>query len=414
MEMAKQGAPLAAELAPVAIASAPPVVGCLQQARLNALRPPRLELEAVHGMTVQQRRGCAWFCAASLSIDTSTPGPSPKDCFPAPPSTCRAGRGPHSAARSRSSSSRRTPRTGTSTASLGSFSPSRLRQLVGAEALSSQDPWPQQPSRPDAAVGARRPPRCFQLESPGSCASPTCTERTSSPSTPEPTRSELTCLAGPVRAVLFDFDGTITATPGEHAQHSRKGSEVRERAPMLAPRFRVLKDAGIMLGIISKSSEPTIRSALQEAGLEEFFDGPIIAKAVGFEGKAGFIEDLVRMGGLSHLGLNGLRNVLLVDDDLRELARARAKNIQTYPAPKNGGLQVADFDAIFAGLSQQGQLTLVFDAAAEGFGAWPTAAWMSPCNWTSASTPRCGASPRRPHPPSRGTPGCRKAWLAAC
>jgi len=116
---------------------------------------------------------------------------------------------------------------------------------------------------------------------------------------------------------------------------------------MLAPRLRSMQEAGFVLGIISKSSKPTIDSALREACLAEYFTGPILGKAVGFEGKAGFIVDMVEDGKLHELGILEADRVLLVDDDVRELERACARGIQTYAAPPTGGLQEEDFEAIF-------------------------------------------------------------------
>lgn len=150
--------------------------------------------------------------------------------------------------------------------------------------------------------------------------------------------------------MIFDFDGTLTATPGELAQRPQKALELKARAPLLEPRLRELRNAGLVLSVLSKSSEHTVRSALEEAGLLCYFDGPIVGKAVGFEGKAGFIDEFVRAGRLSDLGPEDARGVLLIDDDVRELDRARARGIQTYAAPAIGGLQEADFDEIFAGL----------------------------------------------------------------
>jgi len=196
----------------------------------------------------------------------------------------------------------------------------------------------------------RRPTVNLTLESPLLAASaPPSWE----PGTPLPQAVEFKRVTGSVAAILFDFDGTLTATPGEHAFRSQKHVEIRERAPLLAPRLKALRDAGICLGIISKSSELTIRCALGEAGLMDLFDGPLVANAVGFEGKAGFIEELVRTGALAQLGQEGNSRVLLVDDDVRELVRARQCGIQTYAAPKDGGLQQADFDEIFCGLGIQ-------------------------------------------------------------
>jgi len=204
-----------------------------------------------------------------------------------------------------------------------------------------------------SCAGDFRRPQCLNLATPSSCAS--MPRRHSSfciPGSPcaDPVRHELKLLSGSVDAVLFDFDGTLTASPGEVAQRSRKQVELRERAPMLRPRLLALREAGLVLGIISKSSELTICGALQEAGLAELFNGPLLAKAVGFEGKAGFIEELVQSGELRHLGADGQRRILLVDDDLRELELARARGIQVFAAPKHGGLQEDDFEQIFAGI----------------------------------------------------------------
>jgi len=195
--------------------------------------------------------------------------------------------------------------------------------------------------------GVRRP-RSLNLATPSSSSSMSL-RRLLTPGTPQPDRSDLKLISGDVGAVFFDFDGTLTASPGDRAQRCRKQVELSERAPLLAPRLKALREAGIILAIISKSSEATIVGALECAGLRELFDGPLIAKAIGLEGKAGFIEEICRRGCLNHLGVE--HRALLVDDDVRELDRARSRGIQTYAAPKEGGLQDEDFDEIFAGLS---------------------------------------------------------------
>lgn len=117
-----------------------------------------------------------------------------------------------------------------------------------------------------------------------------------------------------------------------------------------------LRKAGISLGIISKSTEFTIHSALQATGLLQFFDGPLVAKA-GFEGKAGFIKDLVSDGALRHLGADGIRHILLIDDDVSELERACEEGIQTYPAPSEGGLQEDDFISILHAVGLEARFT---------------------------------------------------------
>merc|ERR1719401_1750294 len=122
---------------------------------------------------------------------------------------------------------------------------------------------------------------------------------------------------------------------------------------MLQPWLQRLRDAGLMLGILSKSSEETILSALQAANLQDFFNGPIQAKAVGLEGKAGFIRDMCVDGGLKELGAQGICRVLLVDDDVLELVRCWEATIQTYPAPEEGGLQDDNFEEIFKLLGLQ-------------------------------------------------------------
>jgi len=203
----------------------------------------------------------------------------------------------------------------------------------------------------------RRPPRMSTpqnsqdfLTCPGRAAATSSFDVLMVPDTPDPQRCDMKLIAGDVAAIMFDFDGTLTASPGDHAQRSRKQIELLERSPLLAPRLKRLRESGIILGIISKSSECTIRGALQEAGLTELFNGPLIFKAVGLEGKAGFINDLVQHERFNWCGPSDIARVLLVDDDVRELDRARQRGIQTYASPSDGGLQEEDFDQIFAGL----------------------------------------------------------------
>lgn len=62
-------------------------------------------------------------------------------------------------------------------------------------------------------------------------------------------------LAAGVAVIFFDFDGTLTATPGDRAARRTKQLELCERAPMLAPRLKSLCADGASLGIISKSTE---------------------------------------------------------------------------------------------------------------------------------------------------------------
>eukprot|EP00929_Paragymnodinium_shiwhaense_P010143 TRINITY_DN114640_c0_g1_i1.p1 TRINITY_DN114640_c0_g1~~TRINITY_DN114640_c0_g1_i1.p1 ORF type:complete len:355 (+),score=70.13 TRINITY_DN114640_c0_g1_i1:135-1199(+) len=174
------------------------------------------------------------------------------------------------------------------------------------------------------------------------------------PMTPDPKRCDLNQITGDVAAIIFDFDGTLTTTPGDAGtQRWQKKEELCARAHMLAPRLKELVGSGYHLGIMSKSTEGTISHALEEAGLSKYFDLPLVGKAVGFEGKVGFIKDMVDTGGaLGHLGLENLGRVLLIDDDIYELDRARREGIQTWTAPVDGGLQDADFDEIFTWLNQ--------------------------------------------------------------
>mmetsp|Transcript_94249 Transcript_94249/g.293615 ORF Transcript_94249/g.293615 Transcript_94249/m.293615 type:complete len:371 (-) Transcript_94249:53-1165(-) len=169
------------------------------------------------------------------------------------------------------------------------------------------------------------------------------------PGTPLPDRADFREVVGGVAVVFFDFDGTLTATPGDRAARPMKQAELRSRARMLEPRLRALREAGAVLGVLSKSTEATIRDALEGAGLLMHFEAPIIGKAMSFDGKAGIIEELVRKGTFPRVGGKGVsgqaarRRVLLIDDDVLELERARMMGFQTYAAPASGGLQEQDF-----------------------------------------------------------------------
>jgi len=173
-----------------------------------------------------------------------------------------------------------------------------------------------------------------------------------SPGTPTPNREEFRHIEFGVTLVMFDFDGTLTATPGDLAARPQKQAELQQRAVMLGPCLQALQEAGATLGIISKSTENTVRDAVQAAGLSAHFQGPIVGKAVSFEGKAGIIDDLAQKGALIGFQSAGLveqaacHRVLLVDDDVMELARARCAGLQTYAAPPMGGLQEQDFEVM--------------------------------------------------------------------
>eukprot|EP00929_Paragymnodinium_shiwhaense_P014899 TRINITY_DN122889_c0_g1_i1.p1 TRINITY_DN122889_c0_g1~~TRINITY_DN122889_c0_g1_i1.p1 ORF type:complete len:571 (-),score=70.29 TRINITY_DN122889_c0_g1_i1:122-1750(-) len=227
--------------------------------------------------------------------------------------------------------------------------------------------------------GLGRRPGC--LSSAAFCDSP---GPASHPNTPVPDRSDYRVVTTGVCVVFFDFDGTLTASPGDRAVRRRKQVELCERAPMLAPRLQALREAGLTLCIISKSTEGTIHSSLEAAGLSAFFDGPIVCRAVGFEGKVGFIEELARKGNLRRLGGRGEkpgRRVLLIDDDVLECERAKARGLQTYAAPGDGGLQEADFDAIFQGLRLNQKSRVRYRQSASSM---PPARQRANCNSGSA------------------------------
>jgi phosphoglycolate phosphatase-like HAD superfamily hydrolase len=175
-----------------------------------------------------------------------------------------------------------------------------------------------------------------------------------------PQRADFKELAGGISVIFFDFDGTLTKTPGDRAVRSTKLSELKERAPMLSERLGSLKQAGATLGIISKSTEATVRDCLDAAGLTALFEGPIIGKAVNFEGKVGIIAGLAKKGALGNCNMNhfgwesDLRHTLLVDDDVMELERCRQRGVPAFAADELGGLQEADFDIISAAISKQG------------------------------------------------------------
>jgi hypothetical protein len=96
-----------------------------------------------------------------------------------------------------------------------------------------------------------RRPRYLNLATPSSASSMSY-KRLLTPGTPQPERCDLNLITGDVGAVFFDFDGTLTASPGDRAQRCRKQVELRERAPLLAPRLKALREAGMVLAIISK------------------------------------------------------------------------------------------------------------------------------------------------------------------
>merc|ERR1719223_800178 len=59
-----------------------------------------------------------------------------------------------------------------------------------------------------------------------------CSRYILSPATPDPNRADLKLLRGnaDIAVVIFDFDGTLTATRGEAAQRAQKSSDLSERA----------------------------------------------------------------------------------------------------------------------------------------------------------------------------------------
>ena len=71
-----------------------------------------------------------------------------------------------------------------------------------------------------------------------------------------PSRDDFRMLpAAGVAVIFFDFDGTLTATPGDRAARRTKQLELCERAAMLGPRLKSLRADGASLGIISKSTD---------------------------------------------------------------------------------------------------------------------------------------------------------------
>jgi len=199
--------------------------------------------------------------------------------------------------------------------------------------------------------GGRRFASVQCLATPSSTRSAAAYRYVLTPTTPDLHRDGFRLVDDELDIVFFDFDGTLTATPGESAtQHGQKKAELKERADMLRPRLQGMIDAGLLLGIMSKSTENTIREALEFAELTDLFQGPIVGKALDFEGKAGIIAKMHQSGKLS-LGEEGLSRVLLVDDDVRELDRCRDHGIQTFAAPEGGGLLDSDFDEIFVFLT---------------------------------------------------------------
>lgn len=190
----------------------------------------------------------------------------------------------------------------------------------------------------------------LMLATPSSCKS-AAYRCALTPRTPDPARDGFRSIGADLDLVFFDFDGTLTATPGMNTkQHSEKGRELKERAEMLRPRLESMIEHGLLLGIMSKSTESTIRDALDYAGLTDLFKGPILGKALDFEGKAGIIAKMYEKGQIT-LGPGGLSRVLLIDDDVRDLDRCREFGIQTFAAPEDGGLLDCDFDEILACLN---------------------------------------------------------------
>jgi len=171
----------------------------------------------------------------------------------------------------------------------------------------------------------------------------------------QPDRGDLSAIDGAVEVIFFDFDGTLTETPGTKASHASKMAELMGRTSLLRPWLQHLREAGIILGVVSKSTEQTVSTALQESGLMEFFNGPIVGKAAQLDGKAGIIQGLFEEGGvLAHLGSEAWERALLVDDDISELVWAREIGMQTFAAPAQGGLQADDFQELFRSLGLEG------------------------------------------------------------
>lgn len=232
-----------------------------------------------------------------------------------------------------------------------------VQMLDGSEETPTKTPSQQSDGRSPAkeifSRGGRRPLLALMTPSSAAALTPHRGLGALTPCTPDPKRCDLNHITGDVAAIIFDFDGTLTETPGDAGtQRWQKKAELCARASLLAPRLKELVSGGYSIGIMSKSTEGTIQHALEQADLAKYFDLPLVGKAVGFEGKVGFIKEMVSSGELSHLGLENIGRVLLIDDDIYELDRARREGIQTWTAPVTGGLQEADFDEIFTWLNQ--------------------------------------------------------------
>jgi serine/threonine protein kinase len=151
--------------------------------------------------------------------------------------------------------------------------------------------------------------------------------------------------------IMFDFHGTLTATPGGKTSHTVDQDELKERASLLRPWLQRMRDVGADLGIASKGSRPRIKSALEFAGLDGLFNGPLLCGARGVFGKAGVIEQCFSEGIFKNLGPDDIDGVVLVDDDMYELTRAAKQGMQIYAAPEKGGLQEEDLLDIFCSLT---------------------------------------------------------------
>eukprot|EP00928_Gymnodinium_smaydae_P049257 TRINITY_DN33051_c0_g1_i1.p1 TRINITY_DN33051_c0_g1~~TRINITY_DN33051_c0_g1_i1.p1 ORF type:complete len:404 (+),score=52.44 TRINITY_DN33051_c0_g1_i1:26-1213(+) len=251
---------------------------------------------------------------------------------------------------------------------------------------------------------ARKRPTLMLTEGLSPESSPRSSPNSLAPITPPANREQHRQLKGGVSIIFFDFDGTLTATPGElSCSHRQKKSELCERAPMMLSRMSAFREAGATLGIISKSTEATVRDALLAADLTCYFRGPIVGNAVGFEGKVGFIEELAMQGLLPGFSRRGLgmgpsrwalvrERILLVDDDVRELQRAAAGGVQTYAAPAEGGIRACDLDAILEAVRHPFRLHPGRTWDGDEVLHSPTAGLLSPAHGLQRATAAAAAS----------------------
>lgn len=141
-----------------------------------------------------------------------------------------------------------------------------------------------------------------------------------------------------VKIIFFDFDGTLTNTPGGEGANPLR--ELKERTPLLTKYLTLLGEAGILVGILSKRRTDDLRSYLATTKLTRFFTTTVEVPTSSLGGKVSEIQKELEGKYLVD------ENAALVDADYDELKLARGAGVHTYPAPKQGGLTESDFEAI--------------------------------------------------------------------